>query len=207
VSESAPTTPSPTRDPIALIAVAISLFALGVTWFYSYQTSALELAPALTIECDDGGRARPDAFLALIPNKNFPGTHWGGAVPSPLYNDMSCVVSNYGRLPVLEVRVVVHSAFAKILADGKVQNFPYRNAVVPIDGIGAGQSATFVVRNTSAHLNADVEINPTVSFVRPTAPTALISYTVPVPFRTDFPLSPMNLSPAARKAKFVQNMP
>lgn len=195
------------RDSLALAAFAISLFALAVTWYYSHASLAIDTAPALTMSCDSTSRSHPDVYLALIPNKNFPGVHFGSIAPSPLYNDITCVVSNFGRLPVLEMNMMVRYQFYKVLAPGKTQTFREKIAPVGIEGIGAEQTAVLLIRNTSAHLCANVIVDPNVNFVLPDNLTSRISYVLPIPFQEVEILNPMNLSPAALRAPFAKKLP
>jgi hypothetical protein len=133
---------------VAVIAGSIAASSASISAFYEHQRVAIEQKPAIFLMCepeiralDAAERIKPETNAALLTNRGAEWIHLADVnreeTPSPFAR---CTLMNYGRLPVLNLRV-------QLTIDGE-------DASLDVPGLGSSDRYSFsLINGTRAHLH------------------------------------------------------
>jgi len=174
---------------------AISAEASARSAAATEESVRIESAPALTLRCVAGVRGNADYEILI----GWPGWPLKRSVqkfehsPFREFDYETCTLSNFGRLPALNVRVSFKAALSKAPADRFSRPGAAAEAVetydAEIDGVGAQSSVTIWIHNESQKTQAIIYPDPIAHFKVPPN-DAEVTYSLPLSFEIPVVLRP-----------------
>jgi hypothetical protein len=133
------------------------------------ETLRIESAASIVLECKLGALDMADVLLPLVPDqKAFSIDQFPGQPARPVAtNAETCYVSNYGRVPALDVKFDLYHFFFFVRNPGHTVDYAMKDGPVEIRGIAPERTKVLRVENESTTLCAAVYDPQVVSFVQP----------------------------------------